>query len=323
MPGRTARPRPRRRIRSVRRRLSRCALRLAPGRAAAIRGSRPDRADAGGRRAARARRDRLHRRAGRADALPHHRARSTARSAAAGSRGLTLPLTGRFGRGGFALGEGCVDRRLPGAAGPEPAARAVAAAALPGRARADRRTAGSAAELRAPRFAGRLGSSPITLAADRLRVDSAGFAAARARGAARPGRRVNRLDVASLTGRFGAARRRRAASRACRAISPTCRCWSATGSGTLADARRRPRARRPADRRRPAEPARFTPLASEDFRLDPRRQPHPRHRHARPSGERHAGRAGHDRARPRQRRRRCRARRARAALRRRASSPRR
>ena len=54
------------------------------------------------------------------------------------------------------------------------------------------------AELSAPRLAGRLGGSPITLAANRVRVQSAGFTASGV--AVRLG--PNRLDIADLSGRF-------------------------------------------------------------------------------------------------------------------------
>ena len=115
--------------------------------------------------------------------------------------GLAVPLSGRFGGGGFALGETCIpagfralqvqNLRL----GPSrlrlcPAGRAMLAGGprgLEGGVEAD-----------APRFAGRLGASPIVLAAARLRVDLAGFAASRL--AVRLA--DNRLDVAGLSGRF-------------------------------------------------------------------------------------------------------------------------
>jgi len=179
--------------------------------------------------------------------------------------GLTLPLSGRFGRGGFALGEGCVSAgfralqfqnlrlgpsRLPLC----PVGRALIA---------DGRIA---AELRAPRFAGRLGTTPITLASDRLRFDSAGFTAAGLAVRLGPANAVNRLDVALLSGRFGP-----------RGIGGTFEGlagdlanvpllvsagggrWRMPGGDLSLDGRLTI-----ADRQ---SPARFTPLAGEDFRL--------------------------------------------------------
>ena len=60
------------------------------------------------------------------------------------------------------------------------------------------------AELRAPRFAGRLGSSPITLAGDRLRIDLNGFTASGLAARLGSGSGTNRLDIARRDGRFGA-----------------------------------------------------------------------------------------------------------------------
>ena len=119
--------------------------------------------------------------------------------------GLALPLSGRFGRGGFALGEGCVTvgfralhiqnlrlgpSRLPLC----PVGRALLWSG------ADGLTGG--AELRAPRVAGRLGSSPIALASSRLRVDLAGFTASAVAVRLGTGAGVNRLQAAGLSGRW-------------------------------------------------------------------------------------------------------------------------
>ncbi|MGQ0589426.1 MAG: intermembrane phospholipid transport protein YdbH family protein, partial [Sphingosinicella sp.] len=121
--------------------------------------------------------------------------------------GLALPLQGSFGRGGFALGEGCVtggfralqvqNLRL----GPSRLPLCPAGRALLWQ---DGGGLRGGAELRGPRFAGRLGSSPITLAGDQVRIDLNGFTAsglaARLGGASG----ANRLDIAHLDGRFGA-----------------------------------------------------------------------------------------------------------------------
>jgi translocation and assembly module TamB len=123
-------------------------------------------------------------------------------------RGLTLPIEGRFGRGGFALGESCV---AAGFEALEVQNLRLGAARLPlcpdGRAMLWQRPGGAlqgGARIDAPHFAGRLGASPITLAAARLRVGPDGFAATEF--AARLGEpeAVNRLDIASLDGRFAA-----------------------------------------------------------------------------------------------------------------------
>ena len=116
--------------------------------------------------------------------------------------GLVLPLSGRIG-GGFLLGESCVAASFRAlqvqslALGPSrlslcPVGRAMIADGRIG------------AELRAPRLAGRLGGTPITLAADRLGFDGQGFAATRVAVRLGPSGRVSRLDAASLAGRVAA-----------------------------------------------------------------------------------------------------------------------
>ncbi|HYN46697.1 MAG TPA: YdbH domain-containing protein, partial [Allosphingosinicella sp.] len=121
--------------------------------------------------------------------------------------GLTLPLTGRFGADGFALGEGCVTGALRGLQVQNLRLGAARLALCPvGRAmlRSGTRGLEGGAELRAPRFAGRLGASPITLAADRLRVDLESLSATRLAVRLRTASGVNRLDLARLSGRFNA-----------------------------------------------------------------------------------------------------------------------
>jgi len=121
-------------------------------------------------------------------------------------RGLVLPLRGRFGPGGFVIGEGCVTAafsalrvqtlRLAGARLPLcPVGRALLW-------RQGGRLQGGG-ELRAPSFAGRLGSSPIGIAAGRLRIGVDGFSAAALAVRLRGASGINRLDIASLDGRFG------------------------------------------------------------------------------------------------------------------------
>ena len=116
--------------------------------------------------------------------------------------GLSLPVSGRFGPGGLLLGEGCVDASFRALQfqtlrlGPSrlplcPIGRALLANGRIG------------AELRAPRFAGRLGASPITLVSNRLRLDGAGFTASALSVRLGASTGINKLDIASLAGRFG------------------------------------------------------------------------------------------------------------------------
>jgi translocation and assembly module TamB len=119
---------------------------------------------------------------------------------------LALPVSGRFGRSGLTIGESCVGARF---ASLQVQNLRLGPASLPlcptgpaliwqsgGRVRAG-------ASIGSPRFAGRLGSSPVTLAASSLRVDLDGFAASALAARLGPAASVNRLDVASLSGRFG------------------------------------------------------------------------------------------------------------------------
>jgi translocation and assembly module TamB len=184
--------------------------------------------------------------------------------------GLSLPLAGRFGAGGFALGEGCV---TAGFQGLQVQNLRLGPARLPlcpvGRAfvwQDGRGRLQGGADLRGPRLAGRLGNAPITIAARRLRVDLAGFAAdavaVRLSGASG----VNRLDVASLGGRFVP----RGASGALGGLagdlanvpllaSAGAGRWQFLGGRLQLDGRVTL-----ADRQ---QPARFNPLTGENFRL--------------------------------------------------------
>lgn len=121
--------------------------------------------------------------------------------------GLLLPIRGRFGNGGFAFGETCtqVSVRSFRAAG-----LVVGPTRLPlcptGRALlwSDGGAIQGDAEIRALRLAGRLGQSPITLAADRVRVGLADSGFTSSNLAIRLGSSgyVSRLDLASLSGTF-------------------------------------------------------------------------------------------------------------------------
>jgi len=120
--------------------------------------------------------------------------------------GLALPVTGRFGAGGFALGEGCVSAGFRALQvqnlrlGPSPLRLCPVGRAM---LRSGPRGLDGGVDIAAPRFAGRLGSSPITLAAERLRVDLAGLSASGLAIRLRAASGVNNLDIAGLTGRFG------------------------------------------------------------------------------------------------------------------------
>jgi translocation and assembly module TamB len=124
--------------------------------------------------------------------------------------GLVVPIHGRFGRGGFAFGEGCTTAAF----------RALQAGGLrlgpvrlplcpTGRALVWREGRGGlqgGAAVRSLRLAGQLGQSPIVLTSSVFRFGLAqpGFTGSDV--AVRLGRpsAVNRFDAATLTGRFGA-----------------------------------------------------------------------------------------------------------------------
>jgi translocation and assembly module TamB len=120
-------------------------------------------------------------------------------------RGLRLPLTGRFGRGGFALGERCITAAFQAL---QIQGLAIGPSRLPicptGRALlwSDGGGLHGGAELRQPRLAGRMGGVPVALAARRLRIDTGGFTALSL--SVRTGwiMRISRFEAASLTGRF-------------------------------------------------------------------------------------------------------------------------
>jgi hypothetical protein len=183
--------------------------------------------------------------------------------------GLALPISGWFGRGGFALGETCVaagfrslqvqnlrlgPTRLPLC----PIGRAMVASGPRG--------VRIGAELRGARFAGHLGRTPIALAADRLRITSDGFAATGLGIGLGWVLNVSRFEAASLSGSFapgGMTGRVEGLgghlSGVPLEISEGRGNWRLRGADlaveghlTVADAQ---------------DPVRFHPLASEDFRL--------------------------------------------------------
>lgn len=174
-----------------------------------------------------------------------------------------LALAGQFGPGGLVLNPGCTplsfrDLTMSGL-DLEPATVRLcpAGAALV----ANGRVAGV---VEAPRLGGRLGQSPITLAADRARFDGAAFRISNL--SARLGdERVSRLDVAELSGRPGQGVGGRFAGASGQIgnvpllVSGAAGEWrytggllTASGGLTLSDT---------------ADPARFNPLAARDFAL--------------------------------------------------------
>jgi translocation and assembly module TamB len=183
--------------------------------------------------------------------------------------GLSLPLAGWFGRGGFAIGERCVAAVFESL---QIQRLRLAAARLPlcpvGRALVRSGAHGTeiGAELRGLRLAGRLGSSPITIAADGVRVDRAAFTARGLAVRLRAASGVNRLDVATFAARFGPhgmtgpfAGLAGELANVPLLVSADQGSWTMRGTD-LALAGRLIVADRNA-------PARFVPLAGEDFRL--------------------------------------------------------
>jgi len=184
-------------------------------------------------------------------------------------RGLVLPVAGRLdGRGGFAFGTSCAPARLEAL---RLGSLSLGRTALPlcptGRAliwKAPGRSVSGGAELRSPRFAGTLGSSPLSVAGSRLRFGLAGpsFAASDLT----VGLAANRFALGSLTGDFGkagvAGRFAGLAGKLANVpllMSQGAGTWQVRG-GDLSMAGEM----RIADE---MEPARFYPLVTRDFRL--------------------------------------------------------
>jgi hypothetical protein len=116
--------------------------------------------------------------------------------------GATLPLQGRLGSGGFVLNPGCAplgfEKLAVSGLTLEPARLRLCPAgpALV----ANGRVAGT---IEAPRLRGTLGENPITLAADRVRFDNAGFRVAGLEARLGSGDAISRLDVAELSSSAG------------------------------------------------------------------------------------------------------------------------
>ncbi len=120
--------------------------------------------------------------------------------------GLAMPISGRFGPGGLAIGEGCVTARfrrlqlddldLGEASVPLCPSGPALVSSDGGRLRVG-------AELRGPDFSGRLGGSPVRLAASRLLVGLDAFTASGLEARFGPPQSATRLDIGRLSGRFG------------------------------------------------------------------------------------------------------------------------
>jgi hypothetical protein len=124
--------------------------------------------------------------------------------------GLVLPLDGRIdGRGGFVFGERCTAagfRALETGGlrlGPTRLPLCPTGPGLIWKQPGGRVQGGF--QIASPRFAGRLGQSPLAVAAGRLRVglDGPNFAASGLAVRFGPAESVNRIDIAALAGRFG------------------------------------------------------------------------------------------------------------------------
>lgn len=123
-------------------------------------------------------------------------------------RDLSLPISGTFGKDGFAFGEGCVTASFRSL---QASSLRLGPARLPlcptGRALVWRRGSGpiqGGADVRSVRLGGVLGKTPITMASDRVRfaLGDSGFTASNV--AVRLGQAgsVNRFDIGQLSGRF-------------------------------------------------------------------------------------------------------------------------
>ncbi|TFI56453.1 hypothetical protein E2493_20110 [Sphingomonas parva] len=187
--------------------------------------------------------------------------------------GLVLPIAARFdGRGGFALGETCLPARVRSFTTGTLRLGAAAFSLCPtGRALVWKTPGGvvaGGASVRAPRFAGTLGSSPVSIAASRLLfgLEGPGFTASDLAVRLGPADAANRLDIASFTGRFGGpgvSGRYSGLSARLAAVplllSDGAGRWSLAGSDLAMQG-----ALRVADT---MDPARFHPLVAPDFRL--------------------------------------------------------
>lgn len=190
-----------------------------------------------------------------------------------GVNGLILPIAARIDAGGgLTIGQGCQNLRFAALRVSSLRLGPAAFTLCPtGRALAWKAPGGAlqgGARLRGARFAGTLGASPVSIAAADLRVGLAGpvFAATSVALRLGAGDRINRLDIASLSGRFGGA----GIAGAYAGLSGKLAAvpllvdqgqghWQFARGALAADGRVRV-----SDA---VAPARFTPLVTDDFRL--------------------------------------------------------
>ena len=184
--------------------------------------------------------------------------------------GLVLPVQGWFGREGFAVGEQCLNAsfralQIEGLRlGPSRLPLCPVGRALVWQPRGGALQAG--AELRGSRFAGRLGGSPVQLAANRLRVEEKGFNAAQVAVRLGTASGAHRLDVASVSGRFVP----RGVSGAFAGLSgklANVALLVSEGSGSWQVVRGHVEMQGRIKVSDAMEPLRFHPLVSDDFRL--------------------------------------------------------
>jgi hypothetical protein len=187
--------------------------------------------------------------------------------------GLVVPISGRLtGGGGFSFGERCTPvsfRALRAAGlrlGPTRLPLCPTGRALVWRVQGGRIQAG--ADIKAPRLAGRLGQSPISLVSSRIRLSLAdpGFTSSDVAVRLGAAGAQNRLDLSSLSGRFnsrgvigtfgGAVAK---LNNVPLLLSQGRGSWSVLGGDVTVDG-----ALSVADE---AEPARFHPLVTNDFHL--------------------------------------------------------
>ncbi len=186
--------------------------------------------------------------------------------------GLVVPLAGRIdGLGGFVFGESCVAARFRSLRLGDLSLGLTRLPLCPtGRALLWKARGGAVqggAEIRSPRFAGRLGQSPLALSGSRIRfgLDGPSFAGSDLAIRLGAGEAINRLDIASLTGRFddgaGGAYSGLSASLASVPLGfdEGSGRWRVRDGDLVLDGRLRV-----SDK---VEPPRFYPLVSNDFRL--------------------------------------------------------
>lgn len=122
-------------------------------------------------------------------------------------RQLTLPVSGTLdGRGGYAINPGCtlVGFRALDVSGLELAPARLSLCALDGRALVSSNGGGVrvGGRIEGPRLRGKLGGSPMTLAANAVRLDGQGFAIDGVATRLGDAERISRLDIQRIEGRI-------------------------------------------------------------------------------------------------------------------------